>query len=323
MPTPPRSTPKLALTRRSFLAGSALFGAGAAYISIRQLRHDHASHVHQDERGLEPRLVALFYSDHVIAAGQLQRLPFGLVDQGQVLVGESADVGVEIVQNSKVIDSLTVPSRIVTHDHPDGDGLQPHEHADILRYFALNTTLPNPGIYDLIVDIDGAKIKLPVQAFDPETIWVLRPPQAMPALQSPTVDDARGVEPICTRVPKMCPFHSETVADLLAQGRPLAVLVSTPALCASAYCGPVLESLILAAERFDTISMVHLEVYANAQEVGFDLGDDRLRFAPAMSDLGLDFEPSLFLVGSDGIIRARLDTIYDQDELETALASLS
>lgn len=305
------------------MAGSVLFGAGAAYTVVRKLRHDHSSHFHEGEPGFDPQLVALFSTDHVIAAGQLQRLPFGLVDQGQPLVGESADVGVEVVQNGRTLQSLSVPSRIVTHDHPEGKGDQAHEHADILRYFAVHTTLPSPGIYDLIIDIDGTKISLPVQAFDPKSVRVLRPGQAMPALETPTLDNPRGVDPICTRAPEICPFHSETVAELLTEGRPLAVLVSTPAVCATAYCGPVLEALILASEHFGDIAMAHLEVYANAKEVGFNLGDERLRLAPAVTGLGLDFEPSLFLVGSNGIVQERIDNVYDQFELEAALASLS
>jgi hypothetical protein len=38
--------------------------------------------------------------------------------------------------------------------------------------------------------------------------------------------------------------------------------------------------------------------------------------------LGLTFEPCLFLVGADGVVAERLDTIYDRAELTEALARL-
>lgn len=274
------------------------------------------------EEALAPQLVSLFSSDHVIVAGQQQRLPFGLVDQGQPLVGEDATISVDVTFNGTTIETLTVDSRIITHDHADGDGESAHEHSDILRYFAIRTTLPEPGIYDLVVDVNGATVSLPVQAFAHEDVSVLLPGQAMPAIETPTLDDARGVAPICTRAPDPCSLHARTLADVLAEGKPTAVLVSTPALCATSYCGPVLEALIEAADRYPAIEMVHIEVYANSEEINYNLNDERIRLAPAVLELGLEFEPSLFLVGSDGIIVDRIDNVYDTTELRSALDAL-
>ena len=317
MPFPPlkRQHASSGLNRRSFLIGTGLFGAGAALSLAGCGRFG-------EPAAPPPQLVALFSTDHVIAAGQLQRLPFGLVDQGQPLIGEAADVRVEVQFEGVVIDDLDVPSRIVTHDHPEGNANTEHEHADILRYFAVRTTLPEPGIYDLIVEVDGYKISLPVQAFAPEDVQVLLPGQLMPALDTPTFDEHLGVDPLCTRFPDPCPFHQKTLAELLEEKQPIAVLVSTPAVCATAYCGPVLEALIEVDQSFAEVAKVHIEVYSNAREVNFDLSNEDLRLAPAVVELGLEFEPSLFLVNSDGIIVERIDNVYDQLELETALSEL-
>lgn len=305
------------LGRRSFLIGSGLFGAGAM-LSLAGCGDD----ANNSSGAFPAQLVALFSTDHVIAAGQLQRLPFGLVDQGQPVIGESDDVLVEVHFNGEVIDTLTVPSRIVTHDHPDGNGSADHEHADILRYFAVRTTLPKPGIYDLVIEVEGSKISLPVQAFDAAQVSVLLPGEAMPAIATPTFEDARGVDPVCTRFPDPCPFHKTSLDQILQMAKPTAVLVSTPALCATAYCGPVLEALTVVAQSFPGVEMVHIEVYANAAASDFDLANEP-DLAPAVIALGLEFEPSLFLVGSDGIIVERIDNVYDELELLSALASLT
>ena len=315
-PPPTQQAESSGLDRRSFLIGSGLFGAGTALSLAGCGRFGKPA-------APPPQLVALFSTDHVIAAGQLQRLPFGLVDQGQPLIGEADDVKVEVHLNGEVIDQLDVSSRIVTHDHPEGNANSEHEHADILRYFAVRTTLPEPGIYDLIVEVDDYKISLPVQAFATEDVRVLLPGQPMPALDTPTFDDHRGIDPLCTRFPDPCPFHQKTLAELLQKKQPIAVLVSTPAVCATAYCGPVLEALIEVDQSFADVAKVHIEVYSNAREVNFGLNNENLRLAPAVVDLGLEFEPSLFLVNSDGIIVERIDNVYDQLELETALRVLS
>lgn len=302
--------------RRSFLVGSGIFGAGAV------LGLAGCGGGSNEATTFGPQLVALFSTDHVIAAGVPQRLPFGLVDQGQPLVGESGDVVVQVMFNGDLVERTTIPSRIVTHDHPDGNGSAAHEHADILRYFAVRTILPEPGIYDLVIEIDGATVSLPVQAFAAEDVRVLLPGEAMPAIETPTFEDARGVDPLCTRAPDPCPFHDQTLASILDEGRPVAVLVSTPAVCATAYCGPVLEALVGAADAYSRIAMVHIEVYANAGAVGYNLADPDIELAPALIELGLEFEPSLFLVNSSGIIVERIDNVYDSLELQAALDGL-
>lgn len=311
------------LGRRSFLRNSGLFGAGLALTPVLALAGCGQDESSDQAEDLSPQLVALFSTDHVIAAGLVQRLPFGLVDQGQPLVGEAAEVTVEVLFNGETIDNVTVSSRIVTHDHPDGDGSNDHEHADILRYFAVRTTLPEPGIYDLVVDVEGHKVSLPVQAFAAEDVRVLLPGQPMPSIETPTFDNPVDIDPLCTRFPDPCPFHRRTLAELLQEGAPLAVLVSTPAVCATAYCGPVLEALIETAPAFPHITMLHIEVYANAAEVNFNHNDQNIRLASSVIELGLEFEPSLFLVGRDGLIRERIDNVYDQHELEEALEGLA
>ena len=61
---------------------------------------------------------------------------------------------------------------------------------------------------------------------------------------TPTFDDARGVDPICTRSPEPCPFHDRTLTDVVESGEPVALLISTPGFCQTAICGPVLELLM-------------------------------------------------------------------------------
>lgn len=275
------------------------------------------------DAGPPPQLVSLFSPDRVIVAGRTQRLPFGIVDPSDSLTADDLEVTVRVRQLDTVIDESTASSRIVTHDHPDGNGEADHEHSDLQRYFAVRTTLPEPGIYDLDVDIQGTVVSLAVQAFAESDVGVLLPDDPFPPLVTPTEADPLGLEQLCTRLPETCSFHERTAAEILAAGEPMALLVATPSLCFTAYCGPVLDTLIELAPKYPSIAMVHLEVYENPESVGFDYRSPDIRVVQAVADLGLEFEPSLFLVDRNGIVAERIDNVFDNAELDTALAAIA
>ena len=181
-----------------------------------------------------------------------------------------------------------------------------------------------PGSYDLEVDFGrGAIGTLPVQAFDTADVELPLTGNPLPPIATPTLDAPAGISPLCTRAPEPCPFHADDVADLVAAGRPFALLVATPALCRTAYCGPVLETLIGEAPDFPDVSFVHLEVYANADEVSGNYDDPSIELARPVVELGLEFEPSLFLVDETGVVTDRIDNIFDRDELHQALETLA
>jgi hypothetical protein len=133
-------------------------------------------------------------------------------------------------------------------------------------------------------------------------------------MPTPTVTDAHGVDPICTNDP-VCDLHDATLADALEEGRPLALLVSTPAFCQFAVCGPVLDVLLGVAGDHPDVRLLHAEVYAHPEE---ELDTK----APIVDALGLTFEPCLLLVDATGTVKERLDTIFDTTEVDEALARL-
>ena len=92
--------------------------------------------------------------------------------------------------------------------------------------------------------------------------------------------------------------------------------MSTPAFCQIAICGPVLDVLLGVTADHPSIRYLHAEVYAHPNE-------EIETKAPVVAELGLTFEPCLVLVGSDGVVVERLDTIFDEDEVTDALARLA
>lgn len=277
---------------------------------------------------MAPTVVPLFSPDRIIVAGRPQRIPLAVVspDAGQgdsvVLPDDDEAIVIEIGFEGEVVDRVSIGGRVVDHDHVGPDDPD-HQHADLFRYYPLRTTLPEPGIYDLSIEIGPATAMLPIQAFEASDASVILPGQRLPAATTPTFDDPAGVDRICTRI-EPCPFHAVDLADVVGDGRPLAVLVATPAFCSTAYCGPVLDTLIdsVAARGTDDLQVVHIEVYANPDEVGGNFLDPGIRLVPAVTELGLTFEPSLFLVGGDGVVEDRIDNVFDRTEIDEALDRL-
>jgi hypothetical protein len=169
--------------------------------------------------------------------------------------------------------------------------------------------IATPGIYAL--KIDGISEPQAFQVVDPSGVPQPKVGEALPPFDTPTVDDARGVEPICTRAEGVCPLHTITLTEALTLGKPVAYLISTPAHCQFGVCGPVLELLLSAHETYgDRVTMVHADVYTD---------DTATTPAPAVQAYDMTWEPSLFVADATGTIVERLDITFSPDELDAAL----
>ncbi len=176
-------------------------------------------------------------------------------------------------------------------------------------YYPFRPTVDTPGFYAIVVDggpAEGANFDVA----DPATIVVPGRGDPLAPFDTPTTTDPRGVDPICTREPA-CPFHDQTLADALADGRPVAYYVGTPAFCSTGTCAPALESLIGVADEYaDRFHFVHAEVYTDLTAT---------ETTPAVDDLQLFYEPVLFVTDAGGAIVERLDALFDVTELREAL----
>lgn len=274
-----------------------------------------------------PTVVPLFSPDRVLVAGRPQRIPFAIVspdpslgETDVALPPDGGEVGVVIRRDGEVVAETAVAGRVVDHDHvgePDPD----HQHANLFRYYPLRAELAQPGIFDLTVMIEGTETELAIQLFDPAEAELPLVGDPFPSIISPTVDRPGDVDRLCTRVVP-CDFHATSVDEVVGTGRAAAVLVATPAFCSTAYCGPVLDTLIAESGAHPDIEFIHIEVYANPDEVDGNYLDPRIRLAPAVAALGLGFEPSLFLVAGDGTLADRIDNVFDRTELAEVLATL-
>lgn len=187
-------------------------------------------------------------------------------------------------------------------------------HGDELSvpYWPVVVGVSAPGIYTLRIDeVPAAEASFQID--DPSTVAMPVPGRKLPPFDTPTVTDARGVSPICTRSPQPCPFHEVTLTEALSRNVPVVYLVGTPAHCTTGTCAPALESLIVVADSIgDRAVFVHADIYAD---------DKATVIAPAVEALKMEFEPALFVTDAGGTVVQRLDAVFDEGEIRAALAA--
>lgn len=228
-----------------------------------------------------------------------QRLPISIGDASGL-----SQVGPDrlFATVTSLADDSVVVDRIFADRRSLGDGTIP--------FWTFRTSLTEPGFYALMVE-GGPTEGAAFQIQDPADLVVNRAGDLLDAFDTPTVDDLRGVDVLCTRQPEPCPFHDVTLTDALTSGKPVVYVVGTPAHCQTGVCGPVLEQMIeLAAELGDSTIFVHADVYADAAAT---------TPAPAVTAARLTFEPTVFVTDSSGRIIERLDAVWDASEVRELL----
>jgi hypothetical protein len=202
-----------------------------------------------------------------------------------------------------------------------GDAVEVAPRADGVprAYLPLTFTFPEPGTYDVVADVDGTRLESALEVHDPAQIATPIPGGSLPAVPTPTTVDATGVDPICTRTDP-CPFHEVDLATAVGQGRPVVLLIATPAYCQTAVCGPIVDLLVDVAGDRDDLAVVHAEVYANPTAV-----DDIAQATPApiVSAYELAFEPTMYVADGSGLIVARADVTVDRTEMEELIARVA
>ncbi len=178
-------------------------------------------------------------------------------------------------------------------------------------YYDFRTTIDEAGFYGLVIP-GGPATGAAFQVLEPDAVAVTSPGELLTGFDTPTVGNEQAMASLCTRTPEPCPFHTISLSDALAVGRPVAYLIGSPHFCSTGSCGPGLDALIAAMDELgDAFVTIHVEVFTD---------DSGTQISPAVTAAGLTYEPALFLTDADGILVERLDAVWNQAELEERLA---
>ena len=234
------------------------------------------------------------------------RLPFSLANQAGLLTTES---GVDLPQTltAKLInaDTQEIVAESLSADR--------HDTGLTIPYWPFRVDIDKPGIYTLVVD-GGPAEGAAIQVLNATEVLIPLVGSQLPGFDTPTFDDHRGVEPVCTRTPEPCEFHNITLNEALALKKPIAYLVGTPAHCSTGTCSPALEALVTVKNSIgDAITFLHAEIYTD---------DKATTVTPAVVALKMEYEPAIYITDASGKIVERFDAVFDAKEISDAIATL-
>ena len=196
-----------------------------------------------------------------------------------------------------------------------GLGGETAANAEVTDIYVIRHDFDTPGIWEASLIFDGGRGNEVFQILE-ESPSPMVGQQAL-ATESPTTDDPRGVDPICTRDP-VCSMHDLTIADALEERKPTVVIFGTPRYCTSRTCGPIVDYVEEAKDEVgDKASFVHVEVWKDDGSVGQRKGE-----VPAFAEWKLGTEPWIYFIGSDGKIRDRWLGAAGTDEIRKAVEAL-
>ena len=240
------------------------------------------------------------------------RISFLVVDaRGRVVAPPKARLWIARSRDAKPFQETV--ARLEPVGIPEGSA-----DADVNAIYVAHVRAPTPGTYYVIarpignVRIGGLR----------EVLVKSRPAsppvgsRAYPS-RTPTLASTGGrVAQVTTRVPPDRELVRYSIADSLAAHVPFVVTFATPRYCSSRTCGPVVDVVDRVRRRFtgSVIRFIHVEIYA-----GNDPRNGENRW---VREWHLPSEPWTFLVGRDGLIRAKFEGSVSVHELEEAVGHL-
>ena len=287
------------LSRRRFLGLTAGAGLGAVLAACGGTGGTTGNGVLEIEGNLQ--LVKRFPTTGLVP-GKV-RLPVSLADSTGILGNNQARTfPAELIATVTDSTGATVADGIVAVRRGDSHSVP---------YWAFVVDMPTTGVYSLRLDA-ASPAEVAFQVDDPADVAAPVQGNVLPPFDTPTFDDGRGVDPICTRAEEPCPFHSVTLTEALAAKKPVAYLIGTPAYCKTGTCAPGLEDLITVSKEVgDAVVFVHTDIYSDSTATVV---------APAVRAYALDFEPVLYVTNAEGTIDTRLDAVFEAAEIRDALS---
>lgn len=288
------------VSRRQFLAMSAYAGVAGVLASCGSSSGGSSGAIDSDG-ALQ---VVKRFPNSGLVPGKV-RLPVSLGDATGVLTSDGPatlpdSLTARIVQTETgkvVTESLAAPRR--------GENLS-------VPYWPFVFDVESSGVYSMTIK-EAPDAEMTFMIEDRANVAMPLVGDSLPPFDTPTTDDSRGVDPICTRPEGTCPFHTQTLTSALGGGKPVIYLIGTPAYCQTGTCAPGLEALIEVSQTLgDAVSIVHADVYKDKSATVA---------APAVQAYKLSYEPILYVTDSKGVLIDRLDAVFDVTEMRETLSA--
>ena len=151
---------------------------------------------------------------------------------------------------------------------------------------------------------------------------------AAPSVKTPTIKSVGGdIRAVSSDKQPTERFYTTSVDEALGRGKAFVVVFATPAFCETAICGPTLDTVKAVALDYPNLTFINLEPYRMKFADGtlqpeLD-ASGQLQSAPWTDAFGLQTEPWIFVVGSDGTVKAKFEAVVGSDELRAAIDAVA
>lgn len=184
------------------------------------------------------------------------------------------------------------------------------------RYGAQFTTAEGGGPPETL------RLTFDVQPASPEVRVGDKAPSATTATITSAGGDVTHVSTDPTPDPR---FYETSLDEAMAAHEPIALILATPKFCTSAQCGPTLDRIKPFVARYPSVTFINVEPYKLKLVDGVLQADltanNELQVTP-ISDAYTMVEPAVVVIDREGIVRAKFDLIFGDEELATALDAI-
>lgn len=186
-----------------------------------------------------------------------------------------------------------------------------------IPYWVSYPPLNQPGIWGIDATIymeDGRQLESQFLIDVAEESHSIPLGVAAPLSQNDTIHTEPDLQKLSSGNDPNPALYQLTVAEAVASGKPTVVAFTTPGLCQTRWCLPVLNSVeAVQAEVGESANFIHIEVYDDFQT---------LTLTPEMAEWGLETEPWVYILDGDGQVTAKFGGPLSPLELEEALQPL-
>jgi hypothetical protein len=255
------------------------------------------------------------------------RFAFGLLKDGKLL--EGADVKLRLYDidggETKLAAEIEVPYQAVknikqersVHRHADGTAHVHGGDSSVRGLYVAQLSFARAGDWGVELVVSQANggfepVRLAVSV--EETAATPAVGSAAPRSRNLIASDVKNLREIDTS-PKPDPrLHQVRIADAIKQGKPQLIVFATPQFCTSRMCGPVVDIVRTLLPAYGKrVAFTHQEIWQDFAEK---------KMFSTVEEWRLDTEPWVFVVDSEGIIRAKFEGLVTARELESALQQI-
>ena len=190
------------------------------------------------------------------------------------------------------------------------DAVEPGEAGEI---FVTELELPKAGTYWVLAEpVGGRKIQAVGTVEVKEDAAAPDVGEKAIASETPTLETAT-LEQLSTANEPDPELYRSSIAAAIGAKAPFVVSFSTPKYCTTRTCGPVTDVVSEVRRRHEGegIRFIHVEIYEDNDPTK---GENEW-----VVEWGLPSEPWVFLVGPDGLVRARFEGTVSVRELDAAV----